>query len=1184
MSTTEKQIGNPFSAGGGGVNFETRVQASFVVLMLTGGFIPCFPSCLIKKIKLQGKCSGYDIDDLIIHVERQGDGQKKKLLGQIKHSISITERDPVFGEVIQAAWSDFNNPKIFTPGKDSIALITGPLSATDTSDVRAILEWARSCENSGEFFRNVELAKYSSQAKRSKLKAFRSQLRKANGGQDVPDEEVFQFLRHFHLLGYDLDIKAGVTLSLLHSLIGQYSQNDAQNIWSRVIDEVQSTNQNAGTITIDSLPNDIQEAFKKRVYETIPANLSRTPVPSEKPNWNQVQYASELAVANLLGSWNENSDADKVIASQLAKEDFDKWIPKIREILQQPGSPVSLKNGTWTITERKELWQAVGQRLFDSHLDIFKQCVVAVLTERDPQFGLPPEERYAANVYGKVLKHSRYLRMGLAESLALLGSYPTALSNCSMGKPETVAVLAVRDVFNDSDWVLWGSLNNLLPLLAEAAPNEFLSAVETALQHTPCPFDELFAQEGKGIIGENYLTGLLWALETLAWDEQYLVRVSVILGELTSHDPGGRWANRPSNSLTTIFLPWFPQTTAPIEKRKVAIQTLQRESTKAAWKLLLSLLPNQHRMSSGSRKPIWRKIIPEDWSKEVTQKEYWDQVALYADMTVGMAEHDVTKLEELTGHLDNLPQPSLEKVLEHLSSGDITGKPENERTALWTGLIEFVSKHERFADAKWALSPDLVSRIKETANKLAPQNRLNLYRRLFTDQDIDLFEEKGNWQEQQKKLEERRQLAIKEILDNDGSEAVVRFADMVESPWKVGLSLGFIADSDLDSVVLPNLLEVESKNLTQLASGFVCGRYQSQGWVWVDEIDMTGWSHSQKGQFLTYLPFTADAWKRSKEILGEFEVEYWSKASVNPYQAKGELYVAIDKLLEYGRPNAAIHCLYRILHDKQPLDKTRTIQALLSALSSTEPPYSMDVYYIVEIIKALQDDPDTNPDDLIRVEWAYLPLLDRDHGVSPKSLENRLASDPGFFCEVIRHVYRSKKEPKSEKKRSEEEKAIATNAYRLLHEWRTPPGMQTDGGFSKEHFIQWLKSTKAACTESGHIEVALTHVGNVLIHCPPDPDGFWINRAAAEALNAKDAEEMRNGFYIAILNSRGVHSVDPSGKPELELSAKYKKQAEDAENAGYQRLATEMRGVADSYANEAKRIIDEHRREGGSDS
>ncbi len=177
---------------------------------------------------------------------------------------------------------------------------------------------------------------------------------------------------------------------------------------------------------------------------------------------------------------------------------------------------MALKNGRWRVAERKGLWQALGTRLFDDYLDNLKQCAVTVLSERDPQFELPPEERYAAIIHGKALKHSAELRKGLAESLALLGSQPDALTNCSQNKPETTALLAIRELFGKADWMLWGSLNNLLPVLAEASPDKFLNAVENALQQTPCPFDELFSQEGNGITGRNYLTGLLWALETLA--------------------------------------------------------------------------------------------------------------------------------------------------------------------------------------------------------------------------------------------------------------------------------------------------------------------------------------------------------------------------------------------------------------------------------------------------------------------------------------------------------------------------------------------------------------------------------------------------------------------------------------------------------------------------------------------
>jgi hypothetical protein len=381
----------------------------------------------------------------------------------------------------------------------------------------------------------------------------------------------------------------------------------------------------------------------------------------------------------------------------------------------------------------------------------------------------------------------------------------------------------------------------------------------------------------------------------------------------------------------------------------------------------------------------------------------------------------------------------------------------------------------------------------------------------------------------------------------------------------------------MDSVVLPNMLEVESRSLAQFASGFVWGRHWSQGWAWGDKMNVTTWAKSQIGQFLAYLPFTAETWKRAQDLLGGFEAEYWSRATVNPYQADCELHVAVDKLIEYRRPNAALNCLHRILDDKKPLDKTRAVRALLLAVSSTEPSYATDEYHSVEIIKAMQDDPDTNPDDLFRVEWAYLPLLDSHRGASPKLLENRLASDSKFFCEVIRLVYRSGKEPKSDKDPAEQDKAIATNAYRLLHKWRMPPGMQSNGEFSEDHFRKWLESTKLACLESGHLEVALTHIGNVLIYCPPDPNGLWIHCAAAQALNGKDAEEMRNGFRMAIFNSRGAYRVDPTGKPELALSGKYRKQAEDVENAGYQRLAATLRGLADSYAKQAKQIIDEHK-------
>jgi hypothetical protein len=1180
MSATSKKLSNPFSSGGGGVHFEAHVQASFVALMLTGGYAPCLPCWPIAEIKLQGKIDGFDTDDLIVFVEKGDTRERCKLLGQVKHSIAITQGSSIFAEVIQAAWNDFNNPKIFSKGKDVIALITGPLSATDAHNVQWLLSQARHTKGVDEFFRNVEQSNFSPPKSGEKLAVIQHHLKSANGGTDVSRYELYSFLNHFHLLGYDLGKEVGVVLSLLHSHISQFHQQHPQWVWSRVVDIVQTWNQDAGTITPERLPEDLVEAFEQRgVIAEIPKELANTQQASEKTDWSQHPYATDLALANLVGAWNEKNDSDLAVLAKLFGTDYGTWVQKAREILHYPDSPLSLKNGQWKISGRVELLNSLGSHIFDQNLDIFKSLVVAVLTERDPSFDLQSEDRYTASIHGKVLTYSPALREGLAEGLAIIGSNPGVYSNCSQSKAEDTAVLAIREMFTNADWVLWGSLNSLLPTLSEAAPDEFLNIIESALRLSPCPFEKLFAQERRGISGGNYLTGLLWALEGLAWDEKNLVRVCVVLGELASHDPGGQWANRPANSLTTILLPWFPQTLASIEKRKVAVQALNKEWPDIGWELIIHLLPNQHQTSSGSHKPSWRKTIPEDWGKEVSHLEYWQQVSFYAELAVSSAGHDTVKLAELIDHFDNLPKPAFDHLIEVLSSDTIAGLPEEQRLSIWDHLTKFTGEHRRFADSEWALSDELLTLIEAVAAKLAPSNPFNLYQHLFSDRDFDLYDENENWEEQQQKLDKRRENAIEEILQQGGIDVVFQFAESVLSPGQVGHALGSLSAPSIEQTLLPAFLDSENQKHSTLVSGFVWTRHQTNGWAWSEGIDKSSWNDTQKSYFLSYLPFTKESWDRASQWLGESQGEYWSRTSANAYQADGNLDIAIEKLIEYGRPRAAINCLSRIRHAKQQVNVDQCIRTLLASVSSKEPLYTMDEYHIVELIKFLQTNTSVSPDDLFKVEWAYLPLLDFHRGATPILLESRLASDPEFFCEVLRLIYRSKKQGEPQKEATEKAQAIATKAWRLLHEWKIPPGTQEDGVFNETSFSTWLQRVKTLCTESGHLEVALINIGEVLIHAPSDPEGLWVHRTVAAALNDRDAENMRDGFRTGAYNSRGAHRVDPTGTPEKKIAEKFRCQAEDVENAGFQRFAVTLRELAERYEREAERIVGEYRKD-----
>ncbi len=888
------------------------------------------------------------------------------------------------------------------------------------------------------------------------------------------------------------------------------------------------------------------------------------------PEWAQQTGAADLAIAELLGAWQETSDGDKVVAEQLSKKAYGEWIGRIREIALRPGTPLTQRDGVWKVVARYEGWYTLGTRLFDDDLDRLRKCAVNVLRERNPKFDLPSDERYMANVHGKVLTHSRHLRSGLAESLALLGSHPKALSSCSSGKAEATATLAVREVLAGADWVLWGSLNDLLPLLAEAAPAEFLDAVENSLRADPCPFDRLFAEEGSGIFGQNHMTGLLWALETLAWDAEFLVRVVVILGGLAARDPGGQWGNRPAHSLSTILLPWLPQTCAPVAKRRTAVETLAREFRRVAWRLLLALLPGSQQVSSGSRKPVWREIIPDDWPEKVTRREYRKQVTIYAGLAIGIAKDDPAKLAELIDHLDDLWTDARNEVLVYLASERITSLSEEERLPLWTKLTELVIKQRKFTDAKWALEPEDVDKIADVAERLQPHAPELRHRRLFSNRFSDLCEERGNYQEQERKLLERRKSAVQELLASGGTNAVLTFAKAVEAPMRVGIALSAAADRDVDQAILPKLLETKEKALSELAGGFVWGRFRTLEWQWVDALDTTDWSASQVGQFLAHLPFGQATWDRVTRLLRQDESPYWAKADVYPHGAEDRVEFAVDRLLQYGRPYAAIRCLAAMCHQEQLISGKQAIRALMSVQDSSEQPYTTDAHDIRAVIKAMQEDPDTNPDDLFRVEWAYLPLLEHDKGSSPRLLEQRLADDPAFFCEAIRTVYRSKHQTDPVAKSSQQQKDIAANVYRLLHNWRTPPGKQKDGTFDRDALTTWLAEVRSACEESGHLEVALLTVGHVLTHVPPDPDGLWIHRGAAEVLNAPDADDMRNGFTTQLCNSRGAYWFT-AGRDEREIAQKYRTEADEVEACGYHRLATALRSLADLYDCEAER-------------
>ena len=883
-------------------------------------------------------------------------------------------------------------------------------------------------------------------------------------------------------------------------------------------------------------------------------------------SWSKDLRFRSIAIACLIGQWREDIKDDCAIIESFLSDGYACWLRNIRSILQEADSPLKLKNGYWSVINRSDLWSEMCGCIFDEDLENLQSAAATVLSEIDPKFEIPVDKRLF-NFEGKKKKYSDTLRKGLAETLAYLGRNGDKLNQCSCHKPRTVALLATRKILESEDYRLWGSLNNLLPLLAEASPDEFLEAIETKTTLPSSPFLELFKQETGGAFSQNYLTGLWWGLELLAWEDRYLIRATVLLASLSEIDPGGQYSNRPENSLTKIFLPWMPQTLASFDRQMIAMDTLRHEHPSTLKKLLLSLLPKEHSVSSGTYSPKFIEINEELKRPRVTKSEYWKRITEIANLSFELGTTDRYYLQKFVAKIDDLPIKFQNRIVSFLQSDDAQKLFDDDFSSVWKVLSSMVLRHRKYSYTDWALPAERVDDLDKFVQTIAPQSLTKLSERLFLQDEFDLYEETGDWQAQRDKIQEQRNEIIKSLIEAKGLEAVIEFSNTVEAPYRVGFSLGSISNSEIDDALLPVHLDEKVSSFTH---GYINARHYSDPCSWVDNLDKSSWNNNQLLGLCLSLPFTSETWNRVDNWLANDSVDYWVQVKCNPHQADGDLLRAVNALLTAGRPLKAIDCLHCRHLNKEELDIPRTVKSLWDAVNTKESATRIQ-YTIIQLISALQDDQNTPKEDLVKIEWAYLRLLDPHSGGEPKTLFRKLSSEPHFFCEILRLGYKSDRAIETTSEPDESTKMIAQNAWHLLHNWNRAPGVDESGNLESQTFNNWVTQAIDEFSSTGHLEIGLSQIGKALFYAPAETNSsLWIAKSAASVLNHSAHKEMRSGFRHEAYCSRGLHT--PSSSASMDLHNQWLAKAKAVEAEGFHRFAAELRSLSDEYKLEAETL------------
>ena len=906
-----------------------------------------------------------------------------------------------------------------------------------------------------------------------------------------------------------------------------------------------------------------------------------------QPGWSKPGVARGLIPAVLAGSWNDANPRDRELLSSLGTRPYEEVAGTILKWSVGGDPLVRRKQHLWYLVSPEDAWRLLGRYLLSPDLERFLDAALAVLGGVDPAFDLPPDQRWMAAALDRVPEHSGLLRKGLVTTLVVMAVHGAEEQSEPISARETSERIIRRVLAAaNADWRLWGSLSGHLPAFAEAAPDRFLDAVEDGLREPEPALRKLLDPDGDPTLGPHLHTGLVRALEVLAWSPDYLGRVVSLLAKLDLLDPEselrpregnerGRVFPRPLSSLTAVFRSWLPETSATLTERLAVLDALRRSHGSAAWYVMISMLPEMHAVGHPNSRPSVR-----DWAldarKGIDRRERARTVAETVVRLLKDSGFSGRRWVEVLKHVDMLPPAEHDLVvggLEVLESGALG---EDDRNAIWAGLRSIVAHHRAYSRAKWAMPEEYLARLDRIRERFAPSDPVERYRGRFGQnwEPVDGGDvEDTPWEAQEEKWEDARVEAVEAVILDAGLDGLRALARAAEDPYLVGRSAGKapLSPADADELLSRNLCDSDQA-LGSMAFGYAVGRVRERGPEWAvqqlhrGELRMTV---NQRVKILLALPADPHAWQASGQLGDEVSLAYWREIPIRYFNAE-HLSEAVAGLLVAGRPYAAADlAAFEGQGDRETVTGELAAEVLEQAVGtptehdSPSSRFGSSAGFLLDVMARSACDEGR----LARLEWALMPAL-RWHRRNPAALHQLLAEDPGFFVEMLSLVYRAE----GTKPEEVDDEALhrASAAYSVLSSWRTVPGQDGDGRIDGPRLQGWLDDTELRLRQAERVAIGHQKIGQMLSGSPHDPDGTWPCSPVRDAIEKVASTDLEIGLGTGVMNSRGVVSKNPSegGASERALAERYE---------GY---AAAVRALHPCTAAALRRIGEWYRRDG----
>lgn len=884
----------------------------------------------------------------------------------------------------------------------------------------------------------------------------------------------------------------------------------------------------------------------------------------QKPAWLRDPKAVEiLAPLVLIGAWEDGDDRDKNHIERFCGASMSDIRSLVNSLRDQVDSPFLLSGTVWRLVDPVDAAQLLLPMIDPEVIERWRYLAFDVLLAADPRIGLEVTQSIVADIRGIRPECSDTLRKHIAEGLSLAA----ATSNTLEPQVRCLVKQLLEASFSDQTGETLMSLVSSLHSLAEAAPNEFLSAISEDLNKETPVIWTLFRKSHSGNLPFGSIPRyqyLLRALENLCWSKDYYGFAAMLLAGLADLDPDDHLSNLPFESLLKVTTGCIVQSAASVDDKIAVIQEVIRRYPKVGERLTLSLLESDQHMIVSTTGPRFRDwVLP---SEDVTYDELYRFVQVTLDLaieTAGDRSERWIQLIELIRHLPKERREMLVQSIFEIVQSASSSWTDDGRHSMWSVLTAEISHHEAHPDAIWAVPNVDLKPLRQAVCILAKPGDPRQYTGLF-GWTIDLVVDGLSWNDDgyNAALKSAQEVAIEDVA-SQGVDAVSLLIKHVERPEIVGellVDVNTITDVDIASWLEDN----KPSHLRRAGQAYVSMMSRKRGVEWlVDFLAKINSDLAGHSAIVAAIPMENRFWDWVETLEESVIAAYWRTAD-HRWIPENQCDIAVKFLLRYNCPWRALDVLFRMENDDETVVDSAMIVSVLKSCRSSEEDVDVQHYgYVVSVLLNRLEVTSPDDPDLPGLEFCFFDFVGGDHDPSD-ALYSLLEGRPDEFVALVESSHSRKVQEGEES--TAVDVAFAKLSHSVLYHWKMLPGVRESGVVDGDYLSNWVTQCRALFNDHDDGGVGDRAIGRVLASSPEGQDGIWPAEQVRAVIESLKNEDVEAGFMAGRYNQRGV-SVRPiydGGRFERIQAQEYRSAAKQL-TIRWPRTSRILRQMADSY-------------------